>query len=70
MARKYKVSTLEARLDRLNEQYYHETLKSYGNWGDGMRLSKLPTNKKWERLSEKIKETEKLLKEAKDEKRY
>lgn len=44
--RKYKVSTLEA------------------------RLSKLPTNKKWERLNDKIKETEKLLQEAIDDGRY
>lgn len=68
--RKYKVSTLEARLERLRGQYYEETVKPVGNWGDGMRLSKLPTNKRWERLSEKIKETEKLLQEAKDEGRY
>lgn len=68
--RKYKVSTLEARLAKLRTQYYEETVKPVGNWGDGMRLSKLPTNKKWERLSEKIKETEKLLQEARDEGRY
>lgn len=68
--RKYKVSTLEARLEKLRIQYYEETVKPVGNWGDGMRLSKLPTNKKWERLSEKIKETEKLLQEAIDEGRY
>jgi len=40
--RKYKVSTLQKRLDRYKEQLYEETLKPQGNWGDGMRLAKLP----------------------------
>ena len=34
------------------EKYYNLTITSSGNWGDGMRLSKLPQNRKWE--NEKI----------------
>lgn len=36
--KKYKVSTLQKRLDRYKEQYSQETVKPVGNWGDGMRL--------------------------------
>lgn len=62
--RKYKTETLRKRLDRLKEQYYQETIKPCGNWGDGMRLSKLPSITKWERLKARIEETERLLCEA------
>lgn len=62
--RKYKSDTLKKRLDRLNEQYYQETIKPCGNWGDGMRLSKLSSISKWEKLKNRIEETEILLKEA------
>lgn len=68
--RKYKVSTLQKRLDRYKEQLYEETLKPQGNWGDGMRLAKLRPITKWERLKDKVAETEKLLKEAIAEGRY
>lgn len=68
--RKYKVSTLQKRLDRYKEQYTQETIKPVGNWGDGMRLSKLPSISKWEKLEKKIKETESLLEEAIAEERY
>lgn len=68
--RKYKVSTLQKRLEKYREQYYQETIKPHGEWGDGMRLSKLPSLAKWERLRNKVAETEKLLKEAIAEGRY
>lgn len=62
--RKYKSDTLRKRLERLKERYYQETIRPVGNWGDGMRLSKLPSICKWERLKTQIEETEKLLAEA------
>lgn len=68
--RKYKVSTLEKRLEKLKDKYYEETCKPVGNWGEGMRLSKLSSVKKWSDLQDKIKETERLLDEAKLEGRY
>ncbi len=68
--RKYKVSTLKKRLEKYKEQYYQETVKPCGNWGDGMRLTKLSSVTKWERLKGKIEETEKLLEEAVAEGRY
>ena len=55
--RKYKVSTLQKRLDRYKEQLYEETLRPQGNWGDGMRLAKLRPITKWERLKDKVAET-------------
>lgn len=68
--RKYRVSTLQKRLERYKEQLYQETIKPCGNWGDGMRLSKLSSITKWERLKDKVKETEKLLQDAIKEGRY
>lgn len=68
--RKYKVSTLQKRLDRYKEQLYQETIKPCGNWGDGMRLSRLPSTTKWEKLQDKVDETERLLREAIEEGRY
>ncbi len=43
-------------LDKAKDDYYNETIKPSGNWGDGMRLSKLPSNVKWERLKNKVEE--------------
>ena len=40
---RYKTETLEKMKDKAWEKYHEETLKSQGNWGDGMRLAKLPT---------------------------
>lgn len=68
--RKYKVSTLQKRLERYKEEFYKETIKPCVAWGDGMRLSKLSSVKKWERLKDKVKETEKLLQDAIKEGRY
>lgn len=50
---RYKTSTLQKMHDRAWEKYSAETQKSHGNWGDGMRLSKLPQHKAWERARER-----------------
>lgn len=47
--RRYKTETLKKMRVAAWEKYYAETMKPCGNWGDGMRLSKLPQNKTWER---------------------
>lgn len=46
---RYKTETLKKMCDAAWEKYYRETTKPSGNWGDGMRLSKLPQLKTWER---------------------
>jgi len=42
---RYKIETLNKIRDAAYEKYYSETIKPYGNWGDGMRLAKLPQYK-------------------------
>lgn len=49
----YKTSTLEKMREAAREKYRAETEKPGGNWGDGMRLAKLPQNKAWERAKER-----------------
>lgn len=39
---------------RAESRYYEETMKSRGNWGDGMRLSKLPPLSAWEKARERL----------------
>lgn len=51
--RRYKTETLEKMRDRAWEKYKKETEKSCGNWGDGMRLAKLPQCKAWDKAREK-----------------
>lgn len=48
----YKIKTLDKMRDAAWDKYYAETSKVHGNWGDGMRLSKLPQCKAWERAKE------------------
>lgn len=50
---RYKTATLERMRAAAWEKYYAETMKPCGNWGDGMRLSKLLQNKKWEKAKER-----------------
>lgn len=50
---RYKTETLKKMRDRAYEKYCVETSKSIGNWGDGMRLSKLPTASAWEKAGER-----------------
>lgn len=46
---RYKTETLEKMKDKALEKYHEETIKPQGNWGDGMRLAKLPTLSAWEK---------------------
>lgn len=65
---KYKTETLIKMRDRAWEKYYNLTIKPTGNWGDGMRLSKLPQNKEWERAKERFDSIEKELKKREQKK--
>ncbi len=51
---KYKTKTLEKMREKAFDKYYELTIKQRGNWGDGMRLSKLPQDKAWERAKERL----------------
>lgn len=46
---RYKTETLEKMRLAAWDKYYSETIKPSGNWGDGMRLAKLPEHKTWEK---------------------
>lgn len=59
---RYRTETLINMRGRLWEKYYNLTIKPIGNWGDGMRLSKLPQNKAWEKTKEKYDAIEEELK--------
>ena len=50
---RYKTETLEKMKEKAWEKYHAETLKSCGEWGDGMRLAKLPTLSAWEKARER-----------------
>ena len=50
---RYKTETLVKMRDRAYEKYCAETTKPQGNWGDGMRLAKLPTLSAWEKARER-----------------
>lgn len=50
---RYKIETLEKMKEKAWEKYSTETAKRQGNWGDGMRLSKLPTLSSWEKARER-----------------
>lgn len=50
---RYKTETLEKMKDKAWEKYRLETIKPIGNWGDGMRLSRLPKCRAWERAKER-----------------
>lgn len=50
---RYKTETLKKMRDRAYEKYCAETSKPVGNWGDGMRLAKLPSVSAWEKARER-----------------
>lgn len=50
---RYKTETLRKMLDAAWEKYYAATTKPAGNWGDGMRLAKLPQNRAYERAKDR-----------------
>ncbi|WP_295416034.1 hypothetical protein [uncultured Subdoligranulum sp.] len=51
---RYKTETLQKMLSAAERKYYAETVKSDLGWGAGMRLSKLPSLKSWERARQKV----------------
>lgn len=59
--RRYKTETLTKMLGKAEEKYRQETEKPIGNWGDGMRLSKLPSITAWERAKNRVEEIKKEL---------
>lgn len=50
---RYKTETLKSMASKAFDKYYSETTRSIGNWGDGMRLSKLPSITKYEIAKER-----------------
>lgn len=50
---RYKTATLLKMLESANEKYMKEAAKPAGNWGNGMRLSKLPDFKGWIKAKER-----------------
>ena len=54
--RNYSLTTLKKMLAKAEERYIALTLKPCGNWGDGMRLSKLPSITAWERARDRVQE--------------
>lgn len=51
---RYKLETLQKMRDRAQEKYDQEVIKPVGNWGDGMRLAKLPSITGYERAKERL----------------
>lgn len=51
---RYKLETLWKMRERAQEKYEQEVMKPVGNWGDGMRLAKLPSVKSYERAKERL----------------
>lgn len=51
---RYSLETLLKWRDKADCDYVEETLKKQGGWGDGMRLSKLPTLARWNKLRDKL----------------
>lgn len=51
---RYKLETLRKMRDRAQEKYEYEVMKPVGNWGDGMRLAKLPSITGYERAKERL----------------
>lgn len=50
---RYKTETLEKMRLAAWEKYYNEAIKPCGNWGDGMRLARLPEHKGWEKAKQR-----------------
>ena len=57
----YSLKTLEKMREKAYEKYCKETVKPHGNWGDGMRLSKLPSLAAWEKARERLAELDEAI---------
>ena len=66
-SKKKQLDKLNTRLSDLKSKDAELTSKNRGNWGDGMRLSKLPSNKAWEKNREKIADVESEIKKIEQE---
>ena len=66
---RYKTGTLERMREKAYNQYYDLTTRQSAadNWGNGMRLAKLPHEKAWERAKERYEAIEAELKRRKEE---
>ena len=51
---RYKLETLRKMRERAQEKYEQEVMRPVGNWGDGMRLAKLPSITGYERAKERL----------------
>ena len=53
---RFKTETLKKMREKAYEKYCYETTKqsSADNWGNGMRLSRLPQEKAWEKARERL----------------
>lgn len=65
---RYKTETLNKMRDKAWDKYYAETSKPHGEWGDGMRLSKLPSLSAWEKARERLNAIDAELQRRKKEK--
>ncbi len=66
---RYKTETLEKMRDKAFDKYYELTTNSGSSnlgWGAGMRLSKLPQDKEWEKARQKLNAIEKELERRKE----
>lgn len=52
---KYKTETLQKMHDRAFDRYIELCKKPCGNWGDGMRKSRLPSATAWEQSRNRCK---------------
>ena len=61
---RYKIETLERMREKAYNRYYDLTTRqsTADNWGNGMRLAKLPQEKAWERAKERYEMIEAELK--------
>ena len=51
---RYKTETLEKMRGQAYSKYYQEAIKPVGNWGDGMRKSRLTGNRAYEKAVERL----------------
>ena len=65
--RNYSLATLEKMREKAYEKYYKETVKPHGHWGDGMRLSKLPSLSAWEKARTRLAELDEAIAKKKAE---
>ena len=65
--RNYSLATLEKMREKAYEKYYKETVKPHGHWGDGMRLSKLPSLSACEKARTRLAELDEAIAKKKAE---